>query len=451
MNSSTAQIYTVSALTRQIKQLIEAAYPLVWLTGEISNLSVPSSGHCYFSLKDESAVISGVIFRNQMRRLPFVPRNGLRITGLGRLSLYEPRGSYQIIFEHMEPEGAGALHVRFEMLKKNLDAEGLFDPAHKRPLPYLPARISIITSPTGAVIRDIIQVTRRRFGSVHLEVVPVKVQGDGADTEVARAVEMVNERAESQLIIIARGGGSLEDLAAFNSEVVARAVFASTLPVISAVGHETDFTICDFVADVRAPTPSAAAELALPEKNKLILEIQALENTLISTCRRRIDRLRDQLTRLSSRLKHPRARMDDLRLRLDDLDSRLTGQIHSRIIRDRERLNWHTTALHAASPLKQTAQHRKNCILLTRRLEQAMKNRLNTAAFHAREQASKLMALSPMAVLERGYSITRTWGPKPSIITDSLTTQNGDSVEVLLSRGRLICRVEEKYGQKENL
>ena len=449
--STSPEIYTVSGLTRHLKQLIESTYPFVWLTGEISNLSIPASGHCYFSLKDDNALINGVIFRNQLKRLSFRPQSGMRITGMGRLSLYEPRGNYQIIFEHMAPEGAGLLHAQFEMLKKQLGQEGLFDESHKSPLPFLPSKISIITSPTGAVIMDIIHVSHRRFPSVHLEILPVKVQGDGADVEICRAIETVNQCATSQLIIIARGGGSLEDLAAFNTESVARAVFDSTIPVISAVGHETDFTICDFVADMRAPTPSAAAEIALPEKLKLLRDILGLQNALIIALNRSMDRFKTRLNDLNSRLKTPKSRMDDLRMRLADLDQRLMGQMAGRLDLHRQKIMWYTKALSTASPTRRIVENKETCGFLTRQLVRAMTARIASARAEFHEQNSKLGALSPLAVLNRGYSITRTCEPEQKIITDSTTTQNGDSVEVLLSRGRLICQVEKQYGQKENL
>jgi exodeoxyribonuclease VII large subunit len=450
-NNRSQQIYTVSGLTRQLKQLIESTYPFVWLTGEISNLSVPASGHCYFSLKDDAALISGVMFRNQLKRMTFNPENGMRITGMGRLSLYEPRGSYQIIFEHMAPEGAGLLHAKFELLKKQLAHEGLFDADHKRALPFLPSKISIITSSTGAVIRDIIQVSHRRFPGVHLEVVPVKVQGDGADFEISQAIETVNKCSTSQLIIIARGGGSLEDLAAFNSETVARAVFASTTPVISAVGHETDFTICDFVADLRAPTPSAAAELALPEQEKLFQNIFTSQHALVAALGRSLERFRTHLKDLNSRLKSPRARMDDLRMRLEDLEQRLTGQMRGQLSAHGEKTAWYTNALHAASPIRRISEQKETCRFMTQRLAQGMAAILAAVRARTHESDSKLGALSPLAVLNRGYSITRTCDAQKKIITDSTTTQNGDSVEILLARGRLICQVEKQYGQKENL
>jgi len=450
-NNKSPQIYTVSGLTRQLKQLIESTYPFIWLTGEISNLSLPASGHCYFSLKDDAALINGVMFRNQLKRMPFKPENGMRITGMGRLSLYEPRGNYQIIFEHMAPDGAGLLYTKFELLKKKLAQEGLFDEAHKTPLPFLPLKISIITSPTGAVIRDIIHVAHRRFPGVHLEIVPVKVQGEGADAEISQAIDIVNTCATSQVIIVARGGGSLEDLAAFNSETLARAVFASTIPVISAVGHETDFTICDFVADLRAPTPSAAAELALPEKKKLVHSILGTQQALMTSIGRSLEGVKFRLNDLTSRLKSPRSRLDDLRMRLADFEQRLMGQMQGKLNTYEEKLVWQTKALHAASPLRRISEQKERCQLMNQRLARSMGTLLAAARAKTHENHSKLGALSPLGVLNRGYSITRTWNSDPQIITDSTTTQNGDSVEVLLARGRLICKVEQQYGQKENL
>ncbi|MFC1896679.1 exodeoxyribonuclease VII large subunit, partial [Thermodesulfobacteriota bacterium] len=255
------RLYTVSELTRAIRSLLEEALPFVWLRGEISNFHVPISGHFYFTLKDAGAQIRSVMFRGQNRSLKFQPEDGLAVIALGRISVYEPQGIYQIIVEFMEPEGVGALQVAFEQLKARLGQEGLFGPEHKRPLPFLPRKISVMTSPTGAVIHDFIKVIDRRFPSVHIEVVPVRVQGEGSEEEMVQALNTVNMCGDSDVIVLARGGGSLEDLQAFNSESVARAVFKSCIPVVSAVGHETDFTIADFTADVRAPTPSAAAEI----------------------------------------------------------------------------------------------------------------------------------------------------------------------------------------------
>jgi exodeoxyribonuclease VII large subunit len=249
------QIYSVHKLTEKIKLLLEKNFPMVWVCGEISNLRIPSSGHAYFTLKDDKAQIAAVMFRGQMRQLQFELEDGLAIIGLGRISVYEPRGTFQIILEYVEPKGAGALQLAFEQLKQKLAREGLFDASHKTTLPFLPETIAVITSPTGAAIRDILHVVQRRFPNVRIEIVPVAVQGDAASKEITRALSIVNLRAAADVIILARGGGSLEDLAAFNTETVARAIFASSIPVISAVGHETDFHHCRFCGRCSRPYP----------------------------------------------------------------------------------------------------------------------------------------------------------------------------------------------------
>ncbi|MGD2030429.1 MAG: exodeoxyribonuclease VII large subunit, partial [Desulfobacterales bacterium] len=236
-------IYTVSELTATIKVLLEDKYPFIWIYGEISNLRIPTSGHLYFTLKDKKAQINAVMFRGQIRNLKFMPENGMSVTGIGRVSVYELRGNYQIILEYIEPEGRGAIQLAFEQLKERLTTEGLFDEKHKKPLPFLPRKISIITSPTGAVVHDILKIINRRFPNIHIEIIPVKVQGDGSEMEIVSGLETINDRTDSDVVILARGGGSLEDLHAFNSEDVARAIFASKIPVISAIGHETDFSI----------------------------------------------------------------------------------------------------------------------------------------------------------------------------------------------------------------
>jgi exodeoxyribonuclease VII large subunit len=262
MGSERLKVYQVSELTRALKALIESSIGSVWIEGEISNLRRPPSGHLYFTVKDATAQISAVLFKGNQRGLTFIPRDGLLVRVQGDVTVYEHGGNYQVIVRQMRESGAGALQARFEALKARLQAEGLFDPSRKKPLPLLPRRVGIVTSPTGAVIRDILNVLGRRFPNLHLMLVPVRVQGAGAAEEVAAAIDLLNERGEVDVMIVGRGGGSMEDLWCFNEEVVARAIARSRIPVISAVGHETDFTISDFVADVRAPTPSAAAEEA---------------------------------------------------------------------------------------------------------------------------------------------------------------------------------------------
>ena len=318
LGTTERRIYTISELTHSIKSLLETKFPFVWLVGEISNFHTPVSGHFYFSLRDPDAQISAVMFRGQNRNLRFRPEDGLSVIAMGRINVYEPKGIYQLIIEYLEPEGIGVLQLAFEQLKARLAAEGLFDEEHKQPVPFLPRRIAVITSPTGAVIRDILNVIGRRYPNVVIEIVPVRVQGEEAAGEIAEALYFLNEQDNAEVIVVARGGGSLEDLQAFNSELVARAIFSSHIPVVSAVGHETDFTIADFTADLRAPTPSAAAELIVPVKDDLVRLIQGITGTLRTSITQRLRLLRERNIRVSGRLVHPKRQIADYRLRLDD-------------------------------------------------------------------------------------------------------------------------------------
>jgi len=401
-NAIQRKIYTVSQLTSDIKALLEDSFPFVWIKGEISDFRIPVSGHFYFILKDKKTRISAVMFRGQNRKLEFTPEDGMSVTGLGRISLYEPRGTYQILIEYMEPEGVGSLQLAYEQLKARLLAEGLFDKIHKKPIPFLPQKISLITSPSGAVVHDIINVINRRFSNIHIEIIPVKVQGDGADKEIESAIELLNDRADSDIAILARGGGSLEDLKAFNSENVARAVFASQIPIISAVGHETDVTIADFVADLRAPTPSAAAELAVPEKNELVRRCMEITIRLKSKFYGYIDRHRAALKIISRRLSDPKKKIQDLVLKTDDYTNRL--------IRNFEK----------------TVRQKRSLL---------------------RELSGRLHALSPAAILDRGYSITRTI-PDKVVVRDPQILDIGQELEIRIAKGFIRCRVEEKSYRK---
>lgn len=444
----TTHIYSVTLLTREIKTLLEDRYPFVWITGEISNCATPASGHSYFSLKDEQAVIRGVMFKNQKRNLKFALENGLKIMGLARLSVYEPQGSYQLIFEHMEPEGAGSLQKAFEQLKKKLGDEGLFDTAHKQPIPLLPGKISVITSGTGAAVRDIIHISVRRFPNCRLEIVPVPVQGSSAIPEIVYAIEAVNDRAQSDVIILARGGGSLEDLAAFNSEEVARAVFASRIPVISGIGHETDFTIADFVADVRAPTPSAAAELAVPEKKHLKKSIAGMHQDLSNAMGRQLTFYQQKLDDLHSRLKSPVQIMARFRQTLTSHCQRIRQALNRRIFHDREKLLWITRVLPGAAPDVRILG--KQVRDLNRRLDLTMQIQIAGRRNQVRETAAALSALNPASVLNRGYSIARTV-PDRKIILDAGMVEIQDSIEIILARGRVLSRVEKTIHGKDHI
>jgi len=434
-------MFTVSELTADIKALLEEQFALIWVTGEISNFRIPASGHYYFTLKDNDAQISGVMFKGQNRSLKFMPEDGMSITGFGRISVYPPRGAYQIILEYLEPAGAGALQAAFEQLKRKLAHEGLFDAATKKPIPYLPARIAIISSPTGAVVHDIIRVIHRRFSGIPIEILPVKVQGDGAIDEIAAALRRVNETTDADVVILARGGGSLEDLAAFNSEIVARAIFQSKIPVISAVGHETDFTIADFAADLRAPTPSAAAEQAVPVKSDLLCALSSLNRRLRARLVQDIREDRRSLEKLVRRLVHPKRRLDDLKLRLDDQSLRLANAAIGITNRQRERLTWRTERLLASAPHQLVLALKDRIARYEQRLQTAVRTGINTRRAHIDATVGRMYALSPAAVLDRGYSITRTI-PEHTIVTDPGQVNNGQGLEIIVSKGRITCRVE---------
>ena len=441
MNTGSGHIYTVQGLTREIKDLLEDRYPFLWITGEISNLAVPASGHAYFSLKDDRAVISGVMFKTQRRRLQFEPENGMKITGMARLSLYEPRGSYQLIFEHMAPEGTGALQVAFEQLKSKLSEQGLFDKEHKKKLPFLPEKINVITSGTGAAVRDIIHVATRRFPGCALEIVPVRVQGQGAENEIAHALEQVNALKRSELIILARGGGSLEDLWAFNTEILARAIFASDIPIITGIGHETDFTIADFVSDLRAPTPSAAAEMALPNRDELLRTLKNYEQSLGTAMHRRMDTLHLRLDDLAARLKSPDRVIQEFRQRVNDNKYRLDSAMKQRFCRDRERLFWLRRTLDNTLPRLGLAENRNRVENSMTRLEQAMEKIVQNGRSRVGELAASLAPLNPQAVLDRGYSITRK-ADSGRVVMAADEVGSRDRLEIILSKGRLVTRVE---------
>nr|WP_319492863.1 exodeoxyribonuclease VII large subunit [uncultured Desulfobacter sp.] len=445
------KVYTVGTLTRQIKNLLEEQYPFLWITGEISNFSTPASGHSYFSLKDDAAVISCVIFKGQKRHLKFTPENGMKIKGMARLSLYEPRGTYQLIFEHMEPEGTGALQQAFEQLKAELAAMGWFDGALKKKLPFLPSGIHVITSGTGAAVRDIIQVAKQRCPSVPLEIIPVKVQGDTAEFEIARAIELANTVKTCDLIIIARGGGSLEDLWAFNTRTVAKAVFESEIPVISGVGHEIDFTIADFVADLRAPTPSAAAQMALPDQTAIVDQILGLYQELNIKIKRRLLQQKEHVNDLHSRLKSPARVVDDFRFRIEDLQSRAFSLLANRINHQREKILWLNKALSGTLPSTQT--YTKDVEDLQANLDYFFRAFLKQCKDRVNKQQIQLETLNPSAVLKRGYSITRSksgMGIGSHVVMDADTLRADDDIEIILSKGRLDARVVKTYG-KENL
>ncbi|PIR25441.1 MAG: exodeoxyribonuclease VII large subunit [Deltaproteobacteria bacterium CG_4_10_14_0_2_um_filter_43_8] len=344
-------ILSVSEITEYIRESLEGQFLNIWISGEVTNFRSRTSNHWYFGLKDDKAQISTVIFNGLSRRFPFELEDGLEVICHGKLSVYAPRGTYSLIVDHIEPKGKGALQLAFEQLKAKLEKEGLFRAEHKKALPFLPKKIAVITSPTGAAVRDIIHVLTRRFAGVDILVVPAKVQGEGAAEEVAKAIEDVNQLRDVDLLIVGRGGGSLEDLWAFNEESVARALFASRIPTISAVGHEIDFTIADFVADVRAPTPSAAAEIAVPVKQELMQQITDRFSRLKLSLKQTYITRMMQLEQLRERLADPTKRFPELLIQLDHIRERIVQSLERKIERETNLLSKYASNLEHLSPL----------------------------------------------------------------------------------------------------
>ena len=389
---------TIAQLNDLVKGTLERSLEALWVVGEISNFRVPPSGHCYFTLKDDKSQIAAVMFRRQGGGLPFAPENGMEVLCFGRVSLYTARGDLQLYVERMEPRGQGALYVAFEQLKKKLAAEGLFDEKRKRPLPFLPVSIGIVTSDKGAALHDMLRILRDRFAARRIVIRPVKVQGDGAGPDIAAAIAELSRSGEVDVMIVGRGGGSIEDLWAFNEEVVARAIAASSVPVVSAVGHEVDFTIADFVADLRAPTPTAAAQMIVPRRADLADQVQMLSDQLRRNLDLKLAASRLALNGLIKRLADPARELREKQQRLDELSVDLLRRFQEQLRRRRQELS---------------------------------------------QAAGRLNALSPLAVLDRGYCITHKL-PEEFIVKDAESLKVTDLVRITLARGKAICRVEGK-------
>ncbi len=431
------RIYTVSQLTVQIKSLLEAEFDVIWVEGEISNFSCPSSGHFYMSLKDEHAQIRAVMFRPQARYLKFTPEDGMMVIARGRIGVYEPRGEYQIILDYLEPLGVGALAAAFEQVKRKLALEGIFDEDQKRPIPFLPQRIAVITSPTGAAIRDFLRIAGRRMPNLDITIVPARVQGDEAARDIVEALEVVNRELEDiEVIVITRGGGSLEDLWPFNREEVAYAIRRSRIPVVSAVGHEVDLTISDLAADLRAPTPSGAAELLVKERDVLIRDLKSLSSRLEMALGGMLARARDRIANLSARIRDPRRGLADTWLRLDDLYGRLLTMGRGFIKDKAIGLKSISERLLLNSPSHAITMRSQEVGFHTRALVQAISGYLEVRKRDALAFTDKLDSLSPLSILKRGYSITRR-SPDMTIIKDSAQVSPGNGINILLARGAL--------------
>jgi exodeoxyribonuclease VII large subunit len=402
--SSETHILTVTQLTSRIKSLLEGSFPDVWIEGELSNLSIPQSGHAYFTLKDKQSQVRAVLFRSSHRFLKFTLEHGMQVVCRGRVSVYEPRGEYQLILDYIEPKGVGALQLAFEQLKARLEKEGLFDLDRKKTLPVLPRRIGIITSPSGAAIRDILRVIQRRHPKMQILIYPVPVQGVEAAPALVEGLRYFNREQNADVLIIGRGGGSLEDLWAFNEEAVARAIYASELPVISAVGHDTDYTIADFVSDLRAPTPSAAAEMVVESEENFRVSIGTLESRLVRSIRQFLEQARSSVRENMRILGDPRRRLEQFSQRLDDLVHRMALEIGHLVRRDRA----HLVAL-----------------------------------------AAGLDHLNPLAILARGYSITRNH-PSGAVLKDASEIKRGDYLSTKLFNGIVLSRVERTDSDRDH-
>jgi len=436
-------VYTVSRLNQTARLLLEQGLPRIWLEGELSNLSRPSSGHLYFTLKDSRAQIRGAMFRNRNQLLRFRPQEGMQVLVRCRVSLYEPRGDYQLIAESMEEAGDGALQRAFEELKRKLDIEGLFRTEHKQPLPPLPRRIGVVTSPSGAAIRDVLSVLKRRFPAIPVLVYPVPVQGREAGREIAAMLRRAGERRDCDVLILTRGGGSLEDLWAFNEEVVARTIHDCPIPVISAVGHEVDFTIADFVADQRAPTPSAAAELASPDQYEWLAQLTALQARSTRQLQQRLGTHRQQLAALTRRLqlRHPGQYLRQQAQRMDELELRLRLVIRSRFNSLQGALNQALAVLRQATPIHAIRRAGMQRQALEQRLGAAMTALLQQRQRRLAVACKSLDTISPLATLDRGYAIV-TQPQERRILHSAAGVKPGEQIEARLAQGRLLCTVD---------
>lgn len=435
------RILSVSQLTSLIREVIEENFEHVWVEGEVSNLAEPASGHLYFTLKDAKAQIRCVLFRASSRVLKFKVTNGMALVLRGRLSVYDQRGDYQFIAEYLEPKGIGALQLAFTQLKEKLAREGLFDEAHKKPLPGLPRRIGVVTSTSGAAIHDILTVLRRRHAGVEVLIRPVTVQGEGAAAEIAAAIRDFNGYRDIDVLIVGRGGGSMEDLWAFNEEQVARAIYASRIPVISAVGHEVDYTIADFVADLRAPTPSAAAELVVKSRQELDAQMSNLTHRLTMAMEHILEGSRDRTEGLLSALKDPALWIGHLMQRVDELSDRAGRALQGKMSLSRERFVGLSHRLHIRNPALEVERFRERLLIASDRMATTMHHMIESAREKNAVNAARLSVLSPLATLERGYSITR-FASDGKIIRNSNQLEPGDAVAVTFRHGSANCIVE---------
>ena len=444
-------LLTVSELTRQIRSHVEHQFPSVWVEGEISNLRCPSSGHQYLTLKDQGSQIRAVLFRSQAQRLKFALQDGLEVMVQGRLTVYEPRGDYQLLLEAVEPKGIGELQLAFMQLKAKLEAEGIFQETRKQSLPYFPERIGVVTSPVGAAIHDMLTIMHRRWSLAQILLAPVAVQGETAAGQIAAAIQMFNQLSPQfgkvDVLIVGRGGGSMEDLWAFNEEQVVRAIAASRIPIVSAVGHETDVTLADFAADVRAPTPSAAAELVVPDRLLVKEQVGQHRIRLERSFKSFVTTLTVRIQQMTQRLPEPRLILGHFVQRVDELERQLYRNVKHVCRNIQLLLLQHQSAIWEANPLSTIQQEQGRLVELKRHLVQGMQNSILLGRHQSKISISQLHQLSPLAVLARGYGIVKDLR-SGKVLKKSTDTMVGADVHATLSEGELVCRVQKIYPRK---
>ena len=435
-------IYTISRLNREVRTVIEDVFPTIWVQGEISNLARPHSGHIYFTLKDAKAQVRCAMFRNRQSGLRFQPDNGMEVLAQANISVYEARGEYQLIVESLQPAGDGALQLAFEQLKKKLDAEGLFSDEHKQALPRFPETIGIITSPTGAAIRDILSVLKRRYPLGNVVIYPVPVQGEGAGAQIARAIQSADQRKDCDVLILTRGGGSLEDLWAFNEEIVARAIFACQLPVVSGVGHEIDFSIADFVADQRAPTPSVAAELVSPDSDRLIQQLERYREQFIRGQENRIMQLQRHVDYLARQLPDPQHHLQHLGQRTRELLMSITYKIEQRLSAHKLQMTNMRARVNEQNPVYKIQQQQQSLGSIGKQLDKAINQQLTRQQQLLALLAQKLETISPLSTLERGYAIV-TDKQSGELIRQGSQLQTGNKIAIRLAHDEIESTVDE--------
>ena len=437
-------IYNVTRLNREVRSVLEGSFPLIWLQGEISNFACPASGHMYLSLKDIHSQVRCAMFKNKNRFLKFEPENGAEVLVRANVSLYEGRGEFQLIIEHMELAGEGGLQRAYEELKQKLFKEGLFEEEHKQPIPDMPKIIGVITSPTGAAIRDIVSVLRRRYPAGNIIIYPVVVQGEGAAEQITRMIKTVEKRNECDVLILSRGGGSIEDLWAFNNEALARAIFDCSLPVVSGIGHEIDFTIADFVVDQRAATPSAAAELVSPDQLHIAQTISRQQSRLIQIVQVQFNTLKQNISHLEKRVPHPATRLQNNTQRLDAMYARMEHLIKSAVAQRRNRLHDQLITINTHSPLQKLQFYFERYEQMTRRLHQATNHLQKNLDSQLQTVARALNTVSPLATLNRGYAIVQKYDNQ-QIIRNAGQLVSGDDVLARFSQGQAKCTVKEVF------